>query len=409
MEGVAYKVASSGGVVLSSAIALNTAYDNNIFNFNMAPCFWVTGALQTSGPANMSGPFSVELGLWHYSPTADTLTLTTTYSDAGFDIGLAVQLDASSNVWVVGYSSNPSVSLSSAVDFAMWEFDPTGTVLSSGPIRRPSYLDGPQNGLNANLTFSTGAIYAATTHQMASGKTALVFLEYDLSGNIEVKESWGNNNGGPDAPDVVMMDPSGNVLIGGYTNGGSGNNVPILWRYGPDGTFLSATSISVPGTNQVRGFAYDSGNLWLATGSTAPYLYTGGTTVYGSTVIASSILARPPAHVITGPDPAFELHEIYAFPNPSKRSQRPTIHVETGVADSVDIHFYDISGHKVHGVTLTNYPAIIDDKSGRGPQYAYEYTWEDNNVGSGVYIYVVTTHKAGYSNLTKISKVAIIK
>jgi hypothetical protein len=154
----------------------------------------------------------------------------------------------------------------------------------------------------------------------------------------------------------------------------------------------------------------DGGSLWMAVSSSAPYLYTGGTTVSGSTgTIPVNLLARPPNHGITGPDPTFELHEVYAFPNPSKRSQRPTIHVETGLADSVDIHFYDISGRKVHGVTLTNNPAIIDDNTGRGPQYAYEYTWEDNNVGSGVYIYVVTTHKAGYRSLTKIGKAAVIK
>src|SRR5205823_355797 len=86
---------------------------------------------------------------------------------------------------------------------------------------------------------------------------------------------------------------------------------------------------------------------------------------------------RPPARKETdtallpqdGPDPTFKMKRVYCSPNPLKRGQKAVIHVEVGIADSVRLQFYGVSGDLVHETELSGPPRIMDD--GQGPQYAY--------------------------------------
>ena len=104
-------------------------------------------------------------------------------------------------------------------------------------------------------------------------------------------------------------------------------------------------------------------------------------------------------------DPTFKLGEVYAFPNPAKR-HNPTLHIEVGIADSVEIRIYDIAGDLAHETRLAGMPQIIDD--GQGPQYAYEYTWDISGIGSGVYIYAIRARK-GKQDIRSVGKCAVIK
>ncbi len=106
------------------------------------------------------------------------------------------------------------------------------------------------------------------------------------------------------------------------------------------------------------------------------------------------------------PDASFVLRDVYVFPNPAKTGKMPTIHVEVGVADQVQLHIYDIAGDLVHSVVLSDAPQIIDD--GTGKDYAYEYKWEDN-IASGVYLCVVRAQKSGYGDINKTIKLAVIR
>lgn len=99
--------------------------------------------------------------------------------------------------------------------------------------------------------------------------------------------------------------------------------------------------------------------------------------------------------------------EVYAFPNPA-RGKSPTIHVEAGSADRVEIRIYDLSGERVHEANVQGPAPLIDDGSGRGPVASFEYAWDVSGVGSGVYLYVVTAHKDGAS-VRKSGKVAVIR
>ncbi|MGQ0644795.1 MAG: OmpL47-type beta-barrel domain-containing protein [Elusimicrobiota bacterium] len=119
---------------------------------------------------------------------------------------------------------------------------------------------------------------------------------------------------------------------------------------------------------------------------------------------SAASIARPAP---SGPDPAFRLGEVYAFPNPVKGRRRPVIHVETGVADGVEIRIYDLAGLLIHEARVSGPPVIVDD--GQGPQYAFEYEWNISHHASGVYICGVRAHKEGHEDLRAVIKLGVIK
>ncbi|MBU2568267.1 MAG: hypothetical protein KJ967_05810 [Elusimicrobia bacterium] len=102
-------------------------------------------------------------------------------------------------------------------------------------------------------------------------------------------------------------------------------------------------------------------------------------------------------------DPTFKLGEVYAFPNPAKEGKNPTIHIEVGTADKIEIQIYNIAAELVHSVEISgNDWKIIDNK------YAYEYTWDTPDVASGVFIYLVRAQKDD-KVIKSLNKVAVIK
>ena len=104
-------------------------------------------------------------------------------------------------------------------------------------------------------------------------------------------------------------------------------------------------------------------------------------------------------------DPGFKLGEVYCYPNPAKKTN-PSFHIETGMADKVELKIYDTAGDLVHETVLAATPQVIDD--GQGPQYAYEYLWDVGNTGSGVYVFSVAAKKGG-NTLRKSGRCAVIK
>ncbi|MFH2070005.1 MAG: hypothetical protein ABIJ11_02175, partial [Elusimicrobiota bacterium] len=103
-------------------------------------------------------------------------------------------------------------------------------------------------------------------------------------------------------------------------------------------------------------------------------------------------------------DGEFKLGEVFAYPNPAKGGMKPTLHIEVGAADRVEIKIYNIAAELVHTAEIagTNYKTI-------NTKYCYEYTWNVSDIASGVYIYCVIAEKQGYSPIKVIKKVATIK
>ncbi|MBI4655891.1 MAG: VCBS repeat-containing protein [Elusimicrobia bacterium] len=109
--------------------------------------------------------------------------------------------------------------------------------------------------------------------------------------------------------------------------------------------------------------------------------------------------------VLDMPGEEFQMGEVYVFPNPAKDLEKPTFHIETGIADRVKIIVYTVSGRLAHEYTITGMPQAIDD--GNGLSYAYEYTWTEN-IPSGVYYYLIETEKSDQKLKTK-GKFAVIR
>lgn len=105
--------------------------------------------------------------------------------------------------------------------------------------------------------------------------------------------------------------------------------------------------------------------------------------------------------VMPGPDQAFRLGEVYVFPNPAKNGKVPAFHVEVGLADSVKIRVFNVSGRLAHERTVTGAPRLI------GVSYAYEYSWE-GYIPSGVYYYTVEAEREG-KKLRARGKFAVVR
>lgn len=119
----------------------------------------------------------------------------------------------------------------------------------------------------------------------------------------------------------------------------------------------------------------------------------------------SAKTAAPKMVFTQSADATFQASEIYCFPNPAKRVN-PTFHMETGIADKVELNIYDVSGSLVHDAVITGQPQIIDD--GQGAQYAYEYAWDTSKIASGVYPYSVKAVKDSRV-IKKTGKCAVIR
>ena len=101
-------------------------------------------------------------------------------------------------------------------------------------------------------------------------------------------------------------------------------------------------------------------------------------------------------------DASFTKGETFVYPNPAKEGKNPTIHVEVGVADKLQINIYDVSGELVGNTEITDSPSIVDGK------YAYEFEWNVSGKPSGVYIARIIANK-DTNNIKITKKFAVIK
>jgi hypothetical protein len=106
---------------------------------------------------------------------------------------------------------------------------------------------------------------------------------------------------------------------------------------------------------------------------------------------------------VTVPDSPFSFGEIYVFPNPSRKGDTPTLHVEVGQADRITARIYDISGDLITEFTLTSQPQVINGKS------AYEQALDSSLFKSGVYVGVIIAEKGGKETIRKNFRFSILK
>ncbi|MBI4668260.1 MAG: T9SS type A sorting domain-containing protein [Elusimicrobia bacterium] len=168
------------------------------------------------------------------------------------------------------------------------------------------------------------------------------------------------------------------------------------------GVYAPNTSLSMNGGVAVTGHLFSKDatitgtSLVLQSGTQAQLASAGNIGAKSANALAMSPLES---------DASFKLRELYAYPNPAVGGTKPTLHIETGIADSVCILIFNLSGELIVETTLNGQPQIIDD--GQGAQYAYEWLWE-GHIPSGTYLYVVETRK-GSETLRAKGKIYVVR
>ena len=247
----------------------------------------------------------------------------------------------------------------------------------------------------AVLTLSTGTYYFKGI-ELSGGSEVRVNGKVDIYVDGDITISGGSALNASGAASGL------NIFIGkisSITFTGGGNLVGVV--YAPYSHLKLAGNALLGGHYFVRSAAVSgTGNLVQA-GETLPV----AVPVSGGGKKVSALASGSSYSVLAGPDPEFKLGEVYVYPNPAKNGQAPTIHLECGIADSVNIKIYTVSGREAHEYTLTSAPVALDD--GNGLSYAYEYAW-NGRIPSGVYYYFIEAEKAG-RKIKKAGKFAVVR
>lgn len=127
----------------------------------------------------------------------------------------------------------------------------------------------------------------------------------------------------------------------------------------------------------------------------APWLK--GNPVKGSPAAGTEAAQAPSA------DAAFKLGDAFGYPNPAVAGQNPTLHMECGIADSLEVKIYDVSGNLVHQAKVEQQPQVV------GGKYAYEYSWDASGAASGVYACVMVARKSGEADIKVTKKLAVVR
>ncbi|HAM38460.1 MAG: hypothetical protein A2539_06405 [Elusimicrobia bacterium RIFOXYD2_FULL_34_15] len=183
---------------------------------------------------------------------------------------------------------------------------------------------------------------------------------------------------------------------------GSPNNLIIYCN--------TSQAVHLNGSGELQGIVYAPTSDIAVCGTNITVCNVFGKSVYmnGANKIVGVKYDGQPSQLLASskrlaPSDVFVKGEVYAYPNPAKNGYQPTIHMECGIADYVEIYIYNIAGELVQSDKIYTQPIIKNNK------YAYEYMWDVSNKASGIYLYLVRAHKDGEKTIKVLKKVAIIK
>ncbi|MBI5772863.1 MAG: immunoglobulin domain-containing protein [Verrucomicrobia bacterium] len=178
------------------------------------------------------------------------------------DVAVAVEVDAGGNVLVAGYSRGSGT----GNDYAVIKYSNTGT-----PLWTNRY-NGPANGPDqpAALATDTNGSVFVTGYSAGSGNDYAT-VKYSSAG----APLWTNRYNGPgnntDEAVAVAVDGSGNVLVAGYSRGGTSGNDYAAIKYSNTGAPLWTNRYNGPGNSADNAFALavDRGGYVILTGGSA--------------------------------------------------------------------------------------------------------------------------------------------
>ncbi|MHB0997235.1 MAG: DUF7305 domain-containing protein, partial [Elusimicrobiales bacterium] len=248
----------------------------------------------------------------------------------------------------------------------------------------------------AVLTLSTGTYYF-TGIDLTGGSSVVIDGKADIlvTGDVSIAGGSVLNAAGPALRLNLFLSTASSLHFAG------GGNL-AAYVYAPYAELKLSGNALLGGHYFVRNaFISGNGNIVQA-GETLPVAApaTGG----GGKKV-SALASGTSYSVLAGPDPEFKPGEVYVYPNPAKGGAAPTLHIECGIADSVKINIYTVSGREAHSAVITSLPVALDD--GNGLSYAYEYAWR-GHIPSGVYYYAIEAVKAG-AKIKKTGKFGVVR
>jgi len=247
----------------------------------------------------------------------------------------------------------------------------------------------------ARLALSTGTYYFSGV-ELSGGSEIVVDGKVDMlvSGDVLISGGSSFNATGPASNlNILINVPSTMTFTGG------GNLVARV--YAPKTQMKLAGNALLGGHFFVRSALVSGNGNIVQAGEVLPEVApeSGG----GKT--KTSAFGVQSYGVLAGPSPEFRLGEVYVYPDPARRAEIPTFHIECGIADNVTLTIYTISGRQAHEVTLTGLPVALDD--GNGLSYAYEYSWR-GHIPSGIYLYSIEARHSG-QKLKKTGKFGVVR
>jgi sugar lactone lactonase YvrE len=186
-------------------------------------------------------------------------------------------------------------------------------------------------------------------------------------------------------------------------------------EFGPEGlVFDKRVTVALPYSGSAAGLAVHYWNPARSAWDSLPTRLEGGLARAETShfslyqVLAPAASQAGPAVPAAAADSTFAFRDLYVFPNPARGGVRQVIRVQVGVADSVSVNVYDVSGEQVYAGSF-GAPAVLDDGNGKGPRWTYDLAWDVGGAGSGVYVYVVTAKKSGQADIKKSGRLAVLK
>ncbi|MBI4676746.1 MAG: hypothetical protein HY748_04115 [Elusimicrobia bacterium] len=332
----------------------------------------ITGLVQSNGNVDLSGNVAVVGDVTAYSVT------------------LKGQATVSGNI-----IQGASPLVAESIDLALIE--QLAQASSSNILIPESFLKNGALSISGQktLTLSTG-VYVVEGLEINGGASLRTQGPVSLlvRGPVKVEGGGALNADGRASQFVVFSNGSQGAFFGG------GARVLGLF-YAPHAALLIAGNSQIGGHLFGKTVALSGTSNIVQSGETLPQLVASSGGKDKKLSLARTAMAG------LGPDPAFRYHDHYAFPNPS-RGTNPTIRVQVGMADSVQVQIYDAAGSMVHN-DFFGVPRVLDDSNGKGDQYTYDYVWNVGRMGSGVYIYVITATKAGEKPIRKTGKAGVIR
>lgn len=295
----------------------------------------------------------------------------------GGDAAIALNIDASSNIYVTGYSYGGG---ETDFDFATLKYDGSGNELWA---KRFNSLGNGADIARAMTLDINGFVYVtgSSTGSSPTADSNFASIKYDPSGNLVWSAYYSGPNFSHDVSRAITTDNSLNVYITGSStlNGLTQDFVTIKysqfgaeqWVYtynGPDNNNDYTSSIAVSGTGEV----YVTGRSYSLAGeydyATIKYGLLVGITQTGNTV----------------PD-KFRLYQNY--PNPFNPETKIKFDLPENANVKLDV--YNALGVNVMSKDFANLSA---------GQYEYSLNSSEKGLSSGVYFYKLNTGKYSQTN-----------